>query len=302
LLEKKVIRCKEKFDLIIAHSYSSLYPAYKLAKKHHIPFAFDIEDYHPGETCSPKEKKRREFLMRKMLPNAAYITYASPLIGKYSFDLLKGIEIPPHILINNCFLQNEFDFKQTNSDKIQLVWFSQNIAEGRGLELVVPVLYQFKELVQLNLVGNLYPQFYNDFLAQYADILKITEPMPQAGLNKYICSFDIGLAIEQKASDFNRDICLTNKIFAYAQAGLYILATNTSAQKLFMEEHAGLGVVSGQSSGEMEITISNLIANIEIIRKEKQARYEYAKKLSWESESQKLAEIWAKILNCKSKL
>jgi glycosyltransferase involved in cell wall biosynthesis len=59
-----------------------------------------------------------------------------------------------------------------------------------------------------------------------------------------------------------------------------------------MEEHAGLGVVSGQSTGEMEKTISNLLTNIETIRKEKQNRYEYAKKLGWESESQKLAEIW----------
>jgi hypothetical protein len=180
-----------------------------------------------------------------------------------------------------------------------LVWFSQNIAAGRGLELVLPVLYQFKEHVQLNLVGNLYPQFYNDFLVQYADILKITEPMPQAGLNKYICGFDIGLAIEQKASDFNRDICLTNKIFAYAQAGLYILATNTSAQTFFMEEHAGLGVVSGQSTIEMEKTIRNLLTNIETIRKEKKNRFEYAKKLGWESESQKLAGVWQDMFNHK---
>jgi hypothetical protein len=99
--------------------------------------------------------------------------------------------------------------------------------------------------------------------------LQIIETIPQAGLNKYICSFDIGLAIEQKTSDFNRDICLTNKIFAYSQAGLYILATNTSAQKLFMEEHAGLGVVSGQNRGEMGNTVRYLIENIETIRKEK---------------------------------
>jgi hypothetical protein len=103
------------------------------------------------------------------------------------------------------------------------------------------------------------------------------------------------LAIEQKASDFNRDICLTNKIFAYAQAGLYILATNSSAQKLFMEAHVGLGIVSVQNIGEMENTIKYLIENIETIRKEKQVRYEYAKKLGWESESQKLAAIWQDI-------
>jgi glycosyltransferase involved in cell wall biosynthesis len=233
--------------------------------------------------------------MKTFLPKTAYFSYASPLIGKHSLELFSGSKIPDNLLINNCFSENEFEFHENDVEKIQFVWFSQNIAAGRGLERALPALYEFKDQVQLNLIGNLYPEFYNNFLIQYADILQIIEPLPQKELNKYICQFDIGLAIELATADYNREICLTNKIFAFSQAGLYILATNTSAQKQFMEEHKESGIVSGQSIEEMQEKVSFIIQNIETIRKDKKKRFENAKKLSWESESQKLVEIWAKI-------
>jgi hypothetical protein len=293
---QKLNKISSQFDLVIAHNLGALYPAWHFSKKHQIPFTFDIEDYHPGEKCSPSEKTRREFLMQKLLPKATYLTYASPLIGKYALELLNSSQIPDNILINNCFSQNEFEFIENNSGKIQLVWFSQNINAGRGLELLLPVLYKFKYQVQINLIGNLYNQFYHVFLHQYADILNIIKPMPQAELHKCICSFDIGLAIEQKASDFNRDICLTNKIFAYAQSGLYILATDTSAQKQFINEHPSLGRMAGQSETEMEEAVASIIQNIESIRAAKKTRFENAKTLRWENESGKLTEIWEKLM------
>jgi hypothetical protein len=41
--------------------------------------------------------------------------------------------------------------------------------------------------------------------------------------------------------------------------------------------------------------MEQIIENIDLIRKEKKNRFEYAKKLGWESESQKLVEIWQDI-------
>jgi len=295
LLEKELKKNKEKYDLIIAHSYSSLYPAYQFAKKNNTPFAFDIEDYHPGENCTSDEKKRREFLMKKILPKAAYLTYASPLIGRYSLELLANNNIPKNELINNCFSQTEFQFKESVGDKIKLVWFSQNIASGRGLELVIPALAPYKNHIELTLIGNLYADFYQEFLSAYIDFIKIEKPFNQKELNLKLSEFDIGLAIELKTSDFNRDICLTNKIFAYAQSGIYILATNTTAQKEFIAAHQQLGILSGQTAQEMETTIAKMIKEIDTLRSEKKSRYEYAKKLAWENESQKLLGMWRKL-------
>ena len=342
---KKLKTEKDNYDLIVAHNLGALYPSYKLAKRLNTPFAFDIEDFHPGEKCSLAEKNRREFLMQKLLPKAAYISYASPLIGQYSFDLIKnsgrseqasfpagkGREV--RVLVNNSFSQPEFEFKECKKEKVQFVWFSQNIAAGRGLELVIPALAKYKNKVQLTLIGNLYPEFKNSFLKDYSDFIIIQPPLPQKELNFYLCEFDVGLAIELSSADLNRDICLTNKIFAYIQAGLLILATDTSAQKQFINEHnkafdlgslqlrsataaqppiegslseaemshgqspISIGILSGQSTEEMEQVVSEIIENIENVRANKKARFEYAKQLAWENEGEKLLDVWIKVLS-----
>lgn len=307
-----------EYDLVIGHSYGSLFPAFNFAKRNKLPFIFDIEDYHPGEKSSKREKKRRAVLMQKLLPKAEYLTYASPLIGKYSLDLSKdkrisGISIlrqaqqpqaqspklnapDRSVLINNSFPQKEFQFKENKQQKIQFVWFSQNIAAGRGLELIIPALAEFKNEIQLTLIGNLYPGFEQTFLATYSEFIAYVKPLPQTELNLFLSNFDIGLAIELSSSDFNRDICLTNKIFAYAQSGLYIMATNTSAQKQFMEEHQNLGIITGQTTSEMGEMIASIIKNKEVIRQEKKRRFEYAKKLAWEHEGEKLLKVWDEVI------
>jgi glycosyltransferase involved in cell wall biosynthesis len=285
-----------QYNLVIAHNLGALFPAMCFAKKHQIPFAFDVEDYHPGETCSPAEKKRREFLMQKLLPHAAYISYASPLIGEHMLKLLKSDKIPHHFLVNNCFSEKEFELTENKPEKVEFVWFSQNIAAGRGLELVVPALYKYKDKVKLVLIGNLYEQFFTDYLSAYADMLHIQEPLPQSDLNRMVCRFDVGLAIEITTTDLNKDIALSNKIFTYAQAGLFILATNTAAQQQFMKEHPVLGHVSEQSPAEMEKAIGYLLENTDKIRNEKKTRFAYAKKLGWENENGKLVQVWRKLL------
>lgn len=296
LLNDYLRKNKNKYDLIIAHTLPTLYPAYKFAKKTNTKFTFDIEDYHPGEVISAGEKQetaRRIFLMQNILPEASFITYASPLIGAYTLKLLNS-QLTTHNaqLINNCFSQTEFQFKENHSDKIKFVWFSQNIAAGRGLELVVPALAKFKNKIELHLIGNLYADFNSNFLSKYSDFIKIHKPLPQKELNLKLSEFDIGLAIELNTADFNRQICLTNKIFAYTHSGLYVLATDTLAQTKFLEEHKNIGLISEQNNADFTVAVEKIISDINGIRKNKQNRFDYAQKLAWENESKKLIEIW----------
>ncbi len=276
----------EQYDIIVSHTLKSLYPAYKFANRTNTQFTFDIEDYHVGETCTEREKKIRTLLMQRLIPKAIWVSYASPLIGKYSLELCNN-NIKNHTLINNCFSAKEFIFKENHSEKVKFAWFSQNIASGRGLEQILPIIEQFKNKVEVHLIGNLYQNFYDNVLARYSDFITIHKPVSQEKLNLKLSEFDIGLAIE-RAKDLNNDIAAFNKIWAYMQAGLYILATDIRGQSLFMKEHSNCGLISKQSNKNLSDAISKIISEIGEIRNTKKQRYEYAQQHSWEQEREKL--------------
>ena len=104
-------------------------------------------------------------------------------------------------------------------------------------------------------------------------------------------NYDVGLAMELSTADENRNLCLTNKIFAYLQSGLYILATDTQAQKRFMDEHARHGVVCGQSVEALSSAMAELVKDKTRIRSGKDERYKLADDVCWENECGKLSEL-----------
>ncbi|MCX6239084.1 MAG: hypothetical protein NTY07_16240 [Bacteroidia bacterium] len=281
---------KNDYEIIFSHS-GSLYPAKLYSKNFKIPVIIDIEDYHPGEQIEndpDNEKLRREYLMEQLLPKAKLVTYASPLIGKAILNLSCSTKIKNHLLINNCFPSIEFIEPRDNSTskKVRFVWFSQTISYNRGLELILPVLDRFSGKISISLIGNLNSNFFEKCLKQYS-FLEISPPLLQHQLHNKLSEFDIGLAIELNSSDFNRQICLTNKLFSYLQAGLYILATDTPAQIDFINSHQSHGLICKQNSNDVESMIVSIIENISKIRDNKCERFLDAKKFDWEEESLK---------------
>ena len=109
---------------------------------------------------------------------------------------------------------------------LRLVWFSQNISAGRGLEYILPPLKKFVGTIELHLFGNLDGAFYEAHLKPMKNVF-IHEPLPQKKLHNNLSNYDVGLALEI-ATDRNRDICLTNKLLAYFQAGLFVFASDTA--------------------------------------------------------------------------
>lgn len=289
-------RHRPSYDLVIGHNMGALYPVHEFARRKRIPFAFDVEDYHPGEKGGQNQALQRtytETLLRELLPQVAYVSYASPGIAEKTQALLPILgNRERHVVITNSFPQEEFQPPLVPEGKVRFVWFSQNIAAGRGLELFLPELYKFKDQIEVHLIGNLYQRFYNDFLHQYASMLTFYPPQSQLELNQKLAEFDIGLAIELSSADENRDICWTNKIFAYAQAGLYILATDTSGQQLFIGENSSKGLLCIQSSESVYQSIKYILSHITSIRQEASERYQTAQVLAWEKERKKLIQIW----------
>jgi hypothetical protein len=289
LLRWKLNQLKGIYQLVIAHNPGAFEPAAAFAKKQHIPLGIDVEDYHPGEANDPVEATKMKRLMQQVLPQAAYVSAAAPL-------MLQAVQKDCNNQLRNAFtILNYFNKEEfvtphpSQQQPLQCVWFSQNIDQGRGLEPLLALLKSFGEEVQLHLYGNANPLFYESHLAGNPQIV-VHAPLPQQQLHQLLALYDVGIALEDITSNFNRTICLTNKLLAYYQAGLYILATDTAAQEQFLKQHPSHGVITSLSN--LQEGLQQLVQQKETIRAKSQTRYAAAAKHHAVAELQKLTFCW----------
>lgn len=295
LLMRVLKKIKGKQHLVIAHNPGSFYPAQLFATNSNIPFAIDIEDYHPGETKNVTEGKIMRNLCQAVLPKAGYVSMASPIIARYSNNDLKA-PLQNELLVLNYFSPKEFVapiIKDTN-DPLTLLWFSQNISHGRGLEELIPVVEKTTGVL-LHLYGNMDTAFYENWLKDKKNIV-VHAALPQAVLHKELSMYDVGLALEQPASNLNRDLCLTNKMLAYYQAGLYILASSTSAQNDFIQTHPTAGQICELQPESLSANLQQMIAQKLIIRSNAMQRFNAASPHNWDSTSLTLSNSWKQLL------
>jgi glycosyltransferase involved in cell wall biosynthesis len=284
---------KYKAQLYIGHNLGALPAAVQAAKKHNKLCGFDAEDFHRYETSdnpNDKEVALKTYIENKYIPQTNYLSASSPQIAYAYHQLFPGKD--PVVLLN--VFPKTADFKQVNlnrSGPVKLFWFSQTIGANRGIEDIVNAL-QLVEAghFELHLLGDHQPQtisFINELNICKAKIYYNTPIMPDA-LVEFASQFDIGLALEDKIP-YNRDICLTNKIFTYMQAGLGIIASDTTAQKELMSKFPETGNV--YKKGEVTMLAQSLeyyFHNRDALHKAKKASFETAhNKLNWEKESEK---------------
>ena len=290
---------KDRYDLIIAHNPPAFYAAAALAEKSATPFALDIEDFHPGEGNRKVIRDCSGYLMRRFLKRTAYTGYASPLIKKYAVENAYDGDGSGSLVINNTFPASEFVVAGSGGpagEKLQIVWFSQFIDYGRGLEKVLPSLDRFRDRIELTLIGSIREGFFGKEIGK-REYINCPGPLSQLQLHRSLGAFDIGLALEDGTVDLNRNLCLTNKIWSYYLAGLYIVATDTEAQQLFLRErpqHGSCTPLSGEPFGKL---IEQVIANRQSIRDGRKERLTAASREGWEHESLLLEKKWAEILS-----
>ncbi len=170
-----------------------------------------------------------------------------------------------------------------------MVWFSQHINFNRGLEQILPHLKAFDN-IELHLIGVLNHTFYNKVLKSIPNII-CHEPIPQIQLHEMLADFDIGLALDMPV-DLNRDLVVTNKILAYLQAGLYVLATKTSAQFALLNNYPEHGICFNPDSEDIRSTFERVSTTIHFIRNNKSLRFSAFHHNSWEQSALELLRMW----------
>src|SRR5580658_2482327 len=225
----------EKAELYIAHHAEALGVGNRAARRHHVRFGFDAEDFHTGMNESgtvSAQDKLVEYLERKHLPRAVYITAASRGIGD-AYRKKYGVPQPETIL-------NVFPFEELPAtvpgDPVRFYWYSQVIGPNRGIELLLEAASRISLPFEIHLRGSLNSSEYRDQLkAKYEATgvwakVYLHEPILAELLITDANQFDVGLALESDIS-VNRNICVTNKVFSYLMSRLLIIGTDTQGQK-----------------------------------------------------------------------
>ncbi|WP_178990247.1 glycosyltransferase family protein [Winogradskyella schleiferi] len=273
---------------VIAHNLGAFYPAVKLSEKQGVSLQLDIEDYYPGEALyfnKKHEQQNRMYIMAHSFLEANSITYASEGIKLECQKHFKVEKQTEEVTIINAFKATDFVApKSVASNKIKCVWFSQHIGPNRGLEQVVEAAKKLDN-VEFHLIGNNNQGFLDT--AEIGENIILHDIMEQSKLHGFLAAMDIGLALEP-GKDLNNIIALSNKIIAYTQSGLYVLATDTFGQSQFLNAlkyNAGKIMTSTLAETLQQVDTTILSQNKKI------ERWQNAKSFSWENEQLKLKQL-----------
>lgn len=283
-----------KADLYIAHSLGALPAAIHAAKKNRAKAGIDFEDHYSGQwELNSKDYNLYKWIEDKYIPEISFSTAASPLIAeKYKEDY----PFLSPVIINNVFskdyLQPEITAYKT--DMLKLFWFSQTVGKGRGLEELFKALAKLEKNISVTILGHCDSRVKIEFL-QYAKEcgtgvgqILFLEPVAPQEIFSIAAQHHIGLALETE-STINREICLTNKLFTYLSGGLAIIATDTLAQKQFLDAYSEIGYYYTKGNVvELAELILKYQNNPELMQQHRLSALKLASEImNWEEEQKK---------------
>jgi glycosyltransferase involved in cell wall biosynthesis len=298
-LKRKALSVKG--GIYIAHNLGALPAAVKAAGKAQVPVGFDAEDYHRGETSEGSLYNLAAKIEDRYIPRLDYLSAASPLIADAYTKLYPGTKT---VAINNTFSKRFIQpATKHEGDEMTLFWFSQIVGINRGLETVINALNLLPgNRITLHILGNCTFGFREYLLGLSVSPASIHfhDPVAPDDIFKIAAQYDIGLATEVPYSE-NRKLCLTNKLFTYILAANCIVASDTPAQRKFMSENPGIGVVYKSNDPE------SLAKELQQLYNNKNDLYNYKMKthllaysnLNWETEFQHLSDVIGGIIDNK---
>lgn len=282
-------------DLTILHTEIPVWAAQSLVRRGR-RIAVDVEDWYSEDLLYRDRLARPLKLLRGAeafaLRHAAYSSVPSQCMAD---AIAREFKCPAPIVLHNSFpLQPTSRLDRPDGDESpRFIWFSQTVGPGRGLELFLAAWAKTVHRSQVYLLGD-ERAGYRDHLLQLvpADrrnrihFLPVVTP---AELPERLTEFDIGLALEARWP-FNRDLAITNKIFQYLNAGLAVVATDTTGQTEVLREapEAGLVVRATETThlvGRLDAMISDRHG---LRRMQAAARAAAKKRFTWEHEAPRL--------------
>jgi len=297
-------------NLYIAHNLPALPAATHAAEKHGAKVGFDAEDFHRGEVPENQydtlDAQLTRWIEEQYMPECDYVTAASPGI-KSAYE--EEIDVEDVGVVLNVFSKETCaghtpprELKEEHpGEGVSLYWYSQTIGPGRGLEQVVRAMGQVpgqEGPLRFSLRGS-WAKGYEEELRGLADSVGVEDHrirhLSRAAPDQLIeraGRHDIGLALEQSVTR-NREICITNKIFAYLLAGLPVLATDTPGQRYVAEKVPDAvslcPIGDGEALGEHLRTWMHQPERLK--RASEAAQRAGSERFNWETEREKFLDV-----------
>lgn len=291
-------------DLYIGHIEAGLWVGRALSERGYIT-AFDIEDWHSRDGLPAAQKVFPQKLVASLERFAVnHGEFATTTSTPLSEALANAYGSKPPTVIRNVFPQSETDnidgqsVDRTDRGTPSLIWFSQTIGRGRGLEELWEALEKIDTHLQIHIRGNRRADFVSELESALPNqhSLFIHKQVSHSQLLSRIAEHDIGLAIE-RSDPPSRDLTLTNKIFQYLQAGCCVIATRTAGQTHLGTQHKNAILLCDSTPEDIAAAISSLVSRPQELQDCKSAARLLAdSELNWDQESEKFLNLVNKAL------
>ena len=284
----------EKADLYIGHEEMSLALAKDLIE---IGFnvGFDFEDFH-SQDLLPKDRVYRPIkLLSKLenfvLNNASFCLTTSDALAKQL--ALEYNANQPVTVYNSFYRFNSNEPTRISPNSNSLVWISQVISTGRGLELFIEAISLSKLTYELTLIGEKDQDFCELITKSAPKNLRLlfSDYIPPKRIASELEKFDVGIAFEEKTQN-SRDLTITNKLFHYLNSGLAILATNTLGQIEMEQKAKGVIITVLSKPSDICENLEALFSDREKLEwRKRQSRYYGNEIFCFENEEEKLINL-----------
>lgn len=283
-----------KADLYICHQELATYIGDKLIKKG-FRVAFDFEDWYSEDLLESARAERPIKLLRKAesraLSNGVSVVTTSAVLARKLSETYKS---PLPSVIYNVFQSNEALLKTAKkfNQPLRLLWFSQTIGPGRGIETFIYILRSIKRSLELHLLGNIHSHYRETLMASMPEQhqLFFHPPVESSLLPAKIAQFDIGLALELD-TPMSRNYTITNKFFQYLQSGLPLIVSQTEGQNEAFEKFKP-GIMLTQAPSNEEIAkLGHWLEDPDAMKECRERALRSSEFYNWEKESKKLIEL-----------
>ncbi|ABK44929.1 glycosyl transferase, group 1 [Magnetococcus marinus MC-1] len=294
----KIARSRQA-DLYIVHLEPALWVGVKLLQAG-FRVAVDVEDWY-SEDLLPADRSRRPVAMMRhyeatLLQQGAYATTTSHALSQ---ALANAYQVSPPVVVYNTFpwaerasLKGHYRARK-RLDLCSLVWFSQTIGPGRGLEQLMQALHFLQTPVEIHVRGNPRPGFEQQLrrLAPEAmqEHIYFHGLVPQAELLACLAEHDMGFCGELSDSA-SRDLTLTNKAMEYLRAGLAVIASDTQGQMELAKALPDTVFIYAQRDPQaLADKVNLLVDQPQRLQQAKQAALQAAQqRFCWERDAEKI--------------